>query len=343
MPVNRNINENSDGIFRSLGNIDHVVKELDPTSYLARVSLEYAVSHSKRDLLDYLIERLLLSGNEESREWAEIYQLDNMVYKGEISLVDSIHKLTYIHCASTEMSILRKIFQLYNYYDLKAFQMIEILSGLIDNEINLLENSYMKDSFQSRLNLAMQSVHIHLNRLEESRKYGLQLKAIASTPIMKAIAYKNIALSYMFEDYEKSIAYFYNSLTILKKLQNHNESNNVQRIMNFVHSYWEHPEKTEWIRKETIDEIHTYVFSLIKKGDKELAIKVLDEAKNKIENDFQQGYHNYFRGLITDEEKYYYESVKFFSKSGDQFFRQLPLTALKEKGVDTMLLSALSV
>ncbi|MDG5787191.1 AimR family lysis-lysogeny pheromone receptor [Evansella sp. AB-P1] len=333
----------TDDIFRSTVDIEHIIREFEPNSYLARVSLEYAVSNSKTELLEYLIEKLSSSENEVSNEWAEIYLIDNLVCKNELDLTESINKLTYIQCQSPEMSALRKIFQLYNYYDLKAFQMIEILSELIKNEIISLEDGYMKDSLQSRLDLAMQSVYLHLNQVEKSRTFGLNLKVNASTPIMQAIAYKNLALSYLFDNYDEAISQFNEALKVLEEIQNHDEIYHVQRLMNFVHTYWGHPEKTKWLKLDNLDEKQGYAYSLIKNNELELAKKTLEETEFQLEDDFHYGYHFYYLGLITDEDKYFYQSVRYFSKSGDYFFRQLPLQQLQEKGVNTVLLSALSV
>ncbi|MDQ0254686.1 tetratricopeptide (TPR) repeat protein [Evansella vedderi] len=335
--------QTSDDLFRSTENIEQSIKELDPNSYLARVSLEYAVSNSKIELLEYLIEKLSHSSSEESKKWAEIYNIDNLVCKNEISLIESTNRLTYITCNSQEMSILRKIFQLYNYYDLKAFQMIEILSDLINEEIKLLDEGYMKDSLQSRLDLAMQSVHLHLNQLEKSRSFGQNIIKIAPTPIMRAIAFKNLGTSYILENYNESINYFNQSLNILNNIQRHQEIHNIKRLKNFVRIYWGHTQKVEFVKNQSITDHLIVVFSLIKNGDEKSAIESLKNVESNLQDDFTSGYYYYYLGLATKEEKYFYESIKFFSKSGDHFFRQLPLLALKEKGVDTMLLSALSV
>lgn len=333
----------TDEIFRSCSDIDHIIKDFAADSYLARVSLEYAVSNSKTELLEYLIHKLSNSDDVISCEWATIYQIDNLVVKHEMSLIESIDKLTHLQCQSQEMSVLRKIFQLYNYHDLKAFQMIEILSELINAEIKMLDDGYMKDSLQSRLDLAMQSVHIHLNQLEKSRMYGENLKEKAPTPIMKAIAYKNLGLSYLFEDYDNSIKNLEKSTEILLESNNLNELKNVKRSINFVHIYWDKLKQTEWSNKQSLDEVQINAYYLIKSGDKKSAIKLLEENQGKLDSDFHHGYHYYYLGLATNDEKTFYKSVEYFSKSGDQFFRQLPLLALKDLGVDTSLLAALSV
>ncbi|MFA9556988.1 AimR family lysis-lysogeny pheromone receptor [Evansella sp. AB-rgal1] len=333
----------SDEIFRSCSDIDHIIRDFEDDSYLARVSLEYAVSNSNTKLLEYLIDKLSNSDDVISQEWATIYQIDNLVCKHEMSLIESIDKLTHLQCQSAEMSVLRKIFQLYNYHDLKAFQMIEILSELINAEIKMLNDGYMKDSLQSRLDLAMQSVHIHLNQLEKSRMYGENLREKAPTPIMKAIAYKNLGLSYLFENYDKSIKNLELSVDLLNETDNVNEQKNIKRSLNFLHIYWNKLDKVEWSNIQLIDDILIYAYCLIKKGDKESASKLLEENKGKLDSDFQLGYHYYYSGLAKNDEKEFYKAVEYFSKSGDQFVRQLPLLALKDLGVDTSLLSALSV
>lgn len=343
MVDNKEIHENGDNIFQTTENIDSYIKDLDPNDPLARVSLEYALCSSKRDMVDYLIKKLSTYGDDVSKEWARIYEIDHLVTTKKMSLTESINKLTHTQCISKEMSILRKIFQLYNYYDLKAFQMIEIMSGLIQEEINLLDNSYMKDSLQSRVNLAMQSMHAHLNQLEKSRVFGHNLRQIAPTPNLMAIAYKNLGATYILEDYTTSIDYYEKAKKIMEKQQNKTIVYDIQVMINFIHCYWNNGSKALWLRKETPDEMQTFAFYLIKNSEKQKALNILDNVQDKLENNFQLGYHHFYRGLITKSEADFYESVKFFNKLGDYFFRQLPLLELKEMGVDAKVLSALSV
>ncbi|MDQ0254687.1 hypothetical protein J2S74_002066 [Evansella vedderi] len=333
-------------IFQASGESDELIRQLDPNSYIARLALEFTVSNSKLDLHEYLIDKLLKCDNAVSREWAEVYNIDNQACKNVITAIDASIKLTYLKCESIEMSILRKIFQLYHYYDLRAVKMVIVLSGLITEEIKQLDNNYMKNSLQARIDLAMQSVYLHLNQLDQSRAYGKNLKEIAPTPVMKALAYKNLGTSLLFENYNASIYYLKKSMECICSYQiDHLEIKHIQRMTNLIHGIWNKPERATWINKESIneslDDLLVYSFTLIKNRDKASAIKILNNIENQIDSDFQYAFYCYYRGL-ADDEKYFYKSVKYFSKTGDHFFRRLPLLALKENGEDPILISVLS-
>ncbi|MNG36256.1 hypothetical protein D3C84_1232300 [compost metagenome] len=49
-------------------------------------------------------------------------------------------------------------------------------------------------------------------------------------------------------------------------------------------------------------------------------------------NEYQLAYDNFYRGLITNEKSYYYESIKYFKLTGDKFTRRIALIELKKLG-----------
>ncbi|MNG37225.1 hypothetical protein D3C84_1245090 [compost metagenome] len=57
----------------------------------------------------------------------------------------------------------------------------------------------------------------------------------------------------------------------------------------------------------------------------------------------QRGFHFYLKGLVTNSISDFCESIKAFKKSGDHFYRELPLIELKKLNIDISIIEALAV
>ncbi|WP_216829296.1 AimR family lysis-lysogeny pheromone receptor [Alkalihalobacterium elongatum] len=339
--------DNNQDIIDFLSTADDVkeaIINLDPNTYLARISLEYAINNSMTDLLDQLIEKLSLSEDKESQLWAEVYRIDQEVVKGNMSLIEATNRLTYINCQTKELNALRKIFQLYNYHDLKYFEMVSTLSELVRAEVEELETNYFKKSLISRLGLVMQAVHLHLKNLDECRSYGKMVLEHAVTEKAKGVALRNIGNSYTFSNLDLAVMHFKQSKEYFQKLGQHRALTKSQRSLNFAYCYWNKPELfSRTSPYNAPDEIHGYIYYLIKVNEFHEAERLLESVKTEISNDFQLGFHYYYHGLIKPNEDYFVESVKQFKKAGDYYYRSLPLIELKKLGVNKIILEALSL
>ncbi|MDE5415431.1 AimR family lysis-lysogeny pheromone receptor [Alkalihalobacterium chitinilyticum] len=324
--------------------VEQAILNLDPNSHLARTALEYAINNSMTNVLDELIEKLLTSDNEESQSWAEVYRIDREVVKGNLSLIEATNKLTYMKSEAKELNALRKIFQLYNYHDLKYFEMVSTLSELVQAEIEELVNGYIKKSLISRLGLVMQAVYLHLNDLEKCRNYGNIILDNAVTEKARGVALRNIANSYTLINYDIAIMYFNESKALFQKLGQHVELTNSQRSLNFAHCYWNKQENfSRTSPYNAPEEIQGYAYYLIKNKEYTQAEKLLEQLQTNITNNFQLGFQYYYKGLIKNCEDYFLESVTHFKKAGDYYYRNLPLIELKKIGVNNVVLDALRV
>jgi hypothetical protein len=317
--------------FSSMENDEQFFSNVDPKSYLARVSLEYLVINSKSDLVEKLIDRLLASSSAESKEWAEVYQLDHLVYKQKVNLIEATKKLTYKKVSSPELAALIKIFQLYNYASLKKFDMIASLSELVNVEISMLQDGYMKTSLLCRYKIIMQNVYLHLNEVQKSRDCGTELLGIALTPTMKAVALRGLGNSYIMSDKEQATAHFLKSITISEQLGHEMLLNETQRSLNFTYCYWNEPDKVcaQFLNTLTLDNTQGYAYYLIQSGKKDEALQLLDQVDSKIDNDYLKAFDQFYRGIITQDPLFFQKSSRYFEIAGDLYYRQLPLRELE--------------
>ncbi|WP_078429072.1 AimR family lysis-lysogeny pheromone receptor [Alkalihalobacterium alkalinitrilicum] len=341
------MDDNNQDILEYLSSADDIkqtIISLNPATALARTALEYVINNNMTDVLDHLIENLSASENEESQIWAEVYRIDREVVKGQLSLIEATSTLTYIQTNSKEINALRKVLQLYNYYDLKSFEMISSMSELVRAEIEHLEDGYMKNSLLTRFGLIMQSVYVHLNQLELSRNYGNFICKNEVNELAIGIAFKNLGNSFIQSNLDFAVAAFNKSKEVFKKLGHHVELTNAQSSLNFAYCFWNRPEKySRTSPYSALEEKQGYAFYLIKTKNFEEAKKLLDEVKPKITNNFQLGFHYYYRGILENNEDRFYESVTHFKKAGDYYYRNLPLIELKKLGVNNAVLDALRV
>ncbi|KHF40451.1 AimR family lysis-lysogeny pheromone receptor [Halalkalibacter okhensis] len=317
--------------FSELENLEEFVHSVDPNSYLARVSLEYLVINSKSDLVETLINRLLDCPNEESREWAEVYKIDHLVYKQEMNLIEAIQQLTYKTVTAPELSTLIKVFQLYNYSSQKEFEMIASLSELVNAEICRLEEGFMKTSLLCRYKITMQSVYLHLNEVEKSRECGFELVNISLTSTMKAIALTGLGNSFILSNKEMAIDYINKSIILSKEIGHKMLIREAQKSLNFTYCFWGEPEKVYFNSGSssiTLDDKLEHVFYLIKCKQNEEALRLLDDLELKIDNDYRKAFDKYYRGLITNDVALFQEAVFYFENAGDNYYRQLPLNEL---------------
>jgi tetratricopeptide (TPR) repeat protein len=317
--------------FLSIENLEEFIEHVDPESYLARVTLEYLVINSKSDLLEKLIEKLLTSSCEESRDWADVYQIDHLVYKQEMSLIEATQQLTYKKVKSCELATLIKVFQLYNYYDLKNFEMIATLSLLVDAEIRKLGEGFMKNSLLCRQSIVMQAIHLQINDIEKSRECGLKLLDSALTATMQAVSYNLLGNSYILSDKEKALVFFNKSLIISNKLRQKRLINDILMSINFVYCYWGEPEKTSFndVNSINLNYKHSFAYFLIKSSRYEEALKILDEIEPRLDNDYLKGFDYYYRGLINKDVTCFERSSKYFELAGNYYYRQLPLNEIQ--------------
>ncbi|MDT8860612.1 AimR family lysis-lysogeny pheromone receptor [Alkalihalobacillus sp. MEB130] len=323
------IKEISAETFSAIENLEEFVNNVDPESDLARVSLEYLVINSKSTLVEALITRLLESSSVESKEWAEVYKIDHLVYKQEMDLIDAIKELTYKMVKAPELSTLIKIFQLYNYSSQKEFEMIASLSELVNVEINMLEEGFMKTSLQCRYLVTMQSVHLHLNDVENSRICGTDIINNALTPTMRAVALTGMGNSFIISDKVKAVECFNKSLNISKEIKHEMLVKEAQKSLNFTYCFWGEPEKVCLNKSSTtLDDKYEYIFYLIKSNQKEKALQLLNQIEIKIENDYIKAFDQYYRGLIMEDRELFNKSSIYFERAGDQYYRQLPINEL---------------
>ncbi|MGG3721859.1 hypothetical protein ABET08_17565, partial [Bacillus subtilis] len=75
----------------------------------------------------------------------------------------------------------------------------------------------------------------------------------------------------------------------------------------------------------------------------EEATEILDELSSRDQDENELGFYYYYKGLISQDKTDYYKSIRYFKKSDDKYFIQLPLLQLERMGADLELLNLISI
>lgn len=323
--------------------MDAYIRTLDPNGKCARVSLEYAICSRLEDLTQYLLNKLSRASNAESKEWAALYSLDRKVETGEVSPLESIDVINGMRLKTVEGVAYGNLLKIYGYQAKRIYDLMYQLSEGLELSIKKIKDSYIRQSYFSRLGLVMMNVHMHQNNVSEAKRYAYLVLDNTTQENLRFLAYLGLGNIYTFESLEKSIDYLNQARLIGKTLAN-NEPRmlEVERSLNFVRNYWGvQPEHINY-QSENISDIHEVAFYYIRSGKIEEAKEILFNIDLDKLNPYNKGFHFFYRGLITNNKEDFYKSIFNFKEVGEVFYRNISLIELKKMGENPELLKALS-
>lgn len=307
----------------------------------ARHALEYCVMNYCWEQADELIELLSNSSNPVDREWAAIYDLIRMRRDKLLSPIELLQQVEVIKPKEPEMQILKTLLKGYLYFDMAEQHSLFLHMEGIDTLISELTSNFMKDSFQVRLSLVMNTVYLYANHLEKSRHYSYAIIGQDFFEDKKAAAYNNLGLSYMLEDYQKAKDYFMKALKVYVTYDQHEYVKIVKLNLSFLSSYWginrEFTEPLEGQRNYI-----NYIYYLIKKGELSLAQELISRVDLEELTEWDKAFYYYYKGLLTDDVTTFYCSVELFIHMDNHLYLQLPLIELKRLGENDKVLKILS-
>ncbi len=323
---------------RELELLSEYALTVDPNQEFARSMLEYLSVNRIETTKEMLMVKMLNCSSSESRECAEIHQVDSFHEKKKFTSFELISKSNANKYRSTEVKIFAKIIQIYEYYQSKNLVMVNIIGESLFEQIVELKNDYIRDSYLMRLCLILATMNLYKNQLNDCRKYCNMGIERSMNDRFTSIFLLTIGNSYIFENYDVASKILKKSYIISP--EGSYQKKQVKRSLMFLNNVWK---KDIALECESLDpeDIHEEVFRLINKNNKEDA----QEAFNKISvddlNENQLAYNHYFRYLLTGEDKYLFQSVKSFMKNDDHFFIKLPMKELEKIGVNKHMMDEL--
>lgn len=314
---------------------------LDPNKQTARYMLEYCELNKLMEAKEKLMKDMLECTNSQSKEWANVYYVEHRFTKGEINLNEAISAFGALKPKHLESEIATEIYKSYCYLASRMHDIImQIMVGL-EYKIEQLKEKYIKESFLGRHSLLLISYNVRKGNLKIARKAALEIFERNSMLPFLTLICLHIGNSYIMESFETSYFYLKKGLECAAN-EPHLRSGVISSI-NFLHNVW--GKESDFIKFNSKDysDLHEVAFYYINKNEVVKAEEVLNSICIEKLCDNSKGFHYYLRGKISHDINTYSESVSFFIKSGDVYFRQFPLLEMRKLNVPESIINALSL
>lgn len=325
---------------REMEMMSEYIPTLDPGKQCSRQALEYFSVNAEIEKLDAHIEFILNNtANVKSVEWAKTYKLQRDAEKGLLNFENLIKSLGSLNLKTEEMKVYSMIIPMYPRLWNNYFNRLESLSENVF--IDKLDDSFVKQSFHSRLMLLLANCALNQNQLDKVHYYTSY--GILNSNVRRITAYSYLAQgnSLMFTDYSTSKRCFLSALE--HSTENRERAIQALRSLCFLENLW--GKENKWLNYDS-DEItdrQEVAHAYIRKGELELAKSILDSLEAEEHDDNQLGMHMYLKGLLHRSKDYFYKSIRHFKLSGDKFSVSLPLLELEKLGADKLVLEVLAI
>lgn len=307
----------------------------------ARISLEYCMINRLPEIADQLIDKLNNSEYSINREWAKVYEVERMRNKKELSPLEVIARVHKIDAKNDEMKILAKLLEVYATYDQSNYTYLQGLIIGLEQRIEDCKSIFMKRSFKLRLGQALSYIALYNNEVDTCRHYANMIIENTDNPYFKATGYHTLGHSYLYENLEDSLSFFQQALNYYELSKKTDYKNIVLRNMNFAKFLWKKTINTCNIKDESrinieeleFHEIGELAFYEIRNGNSMKANELLSRIVLPELTDRNKGYYYYYMALTHDDNTdLFFDSIRYFHKSGDKFYVKLPLMELKRLG-----------
>ncbi|MFV8829855.1 AimR family lysis-lysogeny pheromone receptor [Alkalihalobacterium sp. APHAB7] len=319
--------------------MDAYFREVNPNGKTARISLEYASVNRLNDLKQFMIDKLKESKNAESREWAKVYDVDQLVMEGLLSPSEANILFDELVLKTQEMKVLSKVFMIYNYFDMKMLDRCEQVAVLIEDGINQMKKyPFLRKSLKCRIGL----INMNIGNREEVIKNGKIVINYAVSELTKAVALHNLGVAFISESYDLAYSYLSKALHIYSKYKSQNTLN-TKRTINFLQSYWnKEPEFLDFQSNDELDR-HEVAFYYIQQQQGEKALEVLNSINIDTQSHYSKGFYYFYLGLISKNREDFLNSVIEFKYANQKLFCHFPLLELKKLGEDELTLKVLEI
>jgi hypothetical protein len=314
---------------------------LDPNKQTARNMLEYLEVSKLNKEKEILSKKLSECDNTISNEWAGIYLIDSEYLKGNISFLDAIKRFEGYKTKSPETRSVLNIFKCYCYSDHHMYDMVHCILLEMENDLKLIKDEYIREVLWDKYYLLLAEHNIRKKNLRHGRELCFEIINNMEEPVYKGWACLHIANSYIITDYNTSSNFLKMGLNYTVGLSSLLEKN-LKRSYNFLDNLWNKTPEFLDINSEESSDVHEVVFYYINHKQYNKALEILDKEDLSCIDDNGKAFHYYLKGLITNNIDDFCNSIRYFRKSGDVYFRKLPLLELEKMDVNQSLIMALA-
>lgn len=289
-----------------------------------RLSMEYACRHQLFPLLLDLIKRAKEMKNSETVEMAQVYEFYHEMFMGKFPDC-FMKKHLKIQTKYDKSKLLTRLIFCYYLLQRREFGTLRELIRHLDEQIDEMQDGYLKDSFKTRVFEIYSHAHLKKYNLDKSREYAMKIINYRySGGQVLGNAYEILGISYMFENAEKSLFYLNECIKTLKE---HGFEHDVERVeknrISIVKNY--HGLLSDDCEIENPLE---KAYFLITTGKNDEALVLMNEVPDNPLKDYLKGLcYSGMKGV-----EFLYQSMISFERQGDQFTSQLARQELVKRG-----------
>jgi hypothetical protein len=318
---------------------------LDPNKMTARHMLEYLDQHRITNVKRTLINKMLNSTNEASKEWARLYDIDDSYVRKDLTFDETYNEYGGGYKPkSVETEVGAKLFKGYCLLDEQMFNILDQTIYGLEMKIMRITDDYIREMYYARFMILSIAVTVSKNRIDEARDMCHKMINNVNDNYYRALACLHLGNTYLLQSFETSNKIY------VKGLEYANEDSrgemvrlNLQRSINFLDNLYKKQPRYLNINSTHAADIHEIAFYYIQHKQYFKAKELLDKLDFDLLNDVQKAFNQYYRGLMGDSIKHFSRSITWFKKAGDFYFRSFPILELEKLGVDKNLIEALAV
>ncbi|UYZ01186.1 AimR family lysis-lysogeny pheromone receptor [Peribacillus frigoritolerans] len=311
---------------------------IDPKLNTSRYMLVYLELNKATEYLELLIDKMLYCGNKTSEQWARVFKTDMDYFERKTDFHETLDKVCSLKTECCEMEIYTSFLKAYLFLDQQYYDAAFSLTINLEKSIEGVKERFIRDTFTARLMLLLTEYSVRKGEVTKAREVALKMFNCIEDASYKAWAALHLGNSYITESFDKADSYFNLGLSLPKI--NSRVQNNLMSSKTFNENLWSNDPSNLNFDSHNASDKHEVAHYYIRQSENGKALKILMSLEDLTDN--QQGFNYYLRGLITKNINDFCYSVKFFRKSGDIYFRKLPLIELKKLQVNECLIEALA-
>lgn len=301
-----------------------------------RKSLEYCSVNRMFDQMKDLLDRAETDRNGTVQEAYEVYSLIYKMQTGELTAKQVFDIVRCQKASLPEHQILLRIIELCSIYNQGEYSWLMASKGNIEDDLNALENSYLKSSLKCRLNEVMSAITLrYLNQPKKARSIAKRIldEQFASISA-KASAYSRVSASFLLEDYDRCVKYARKAQKLYSRVERKDVVEILEYNIQFASLLW----------GKSVDVFVSQdlrALSLSKAGETDSAMFILTSLDDKEAT--MSALREFYKGEVTADPKYYYNSMHMFMKKGDRYMAELSRIKLLNLGQPDYIVNAMFV
>lgn len=312
--------------------IEKHIRKLDPKKKAARQMLEYLSNNRLLEAMRLLLDRMTYCSNDESRDWAKIYEFQ---YEWQVNYftIDAdahLKKLRKLKSEDPSLNIFIQLMKCYAYYKKENDTMSSEYAEELLSELEILEEGFIKTSYTAKANEVLSYINLWVKSDVEAARENAKFVIEADIgKTFNAFAYHVIGYSNYYESFEEAEKNLLISRELYRELGREaaviDADDTIERIKLF------------WGMKDPSEGFVTIQNELLYRSQNgENVTNLLEKSKDELHDD---AISCLIKGYSENSNEILSQSVLKFLKKGNTFCAKVPMIALQKRGFSEIILN----